>query len=105
MAYEPVALPRRSVCALGPDSQPVENSRHKTECGQEVPGVAIISGCDHAEVLDPAKHALNGIAGIIKNWRETVFLFSVGFWRDVWYSAVLFDLPAESIAVIGFICV
>ena len=51
-----------------------------------------VSGGDAAEVLEPAEHALNGVAVPVEVRREAVLPLPVCLRRDVGESAALFDL-------------
>ena len=51
-----------------------DGDRCKEVCSQ-----SIVSGGDAAEVLEPAEHALNGVAVPVEVWREAVLVLPVAF--------------------------
>ena len=68
-------------------------------------GQPVVSGGDAAEVLEPAKHALDGVAAAVEIRREAVLPLAVGFRRDVGDAAGVFDLAAHGIAVVAPVAV
>ena len=66
-------------------------------------GEAVVSGGDSAEVLEAAKHALDGVALPVEYGREAVLPQPVGFGWNVWGGALALDLSTDGIAVIAFV--
>ncbi len=64
---------------------------------------SVVSGGNPSEVLDPAKHAFNGVPAFVKRRGEAVFPYPVTFGRNVRCHAHGFDLAADSIAVITLV--
>lgn len=63
-----------------------------------------VVSCGYApEVLDPAKHAFNGVSITVKRGRKARFPSPIALRWDIWSSAHFLDLPAYSIAVIALI--
>ena len=73
--------------------------------GEKVLGELVTSGCDPAEVLDRAEHALDGVSIAIHKGREAVFPAPVGLGRDVGRGSHVLDLAVDGIAVIAFVAV
>ena len=67
--------------------------------------VSVVSGRHAAEILETAKHPLDGVAFFIEKRGETILPFSIGFGRDVGHRAEFFDLAANSVGVITFVAV
>ena len=70
---------------------------------QEIPGELIISGSDAAEVLEPAKAALDDISAFVGAFVETMDDDTVGFIGDDRLSAATNDFAAKIVAVIPFV--
>lgn len=66
-------------------------------------GEAVVSGGDSAEVLQPAEHALYGIALAVEDGRIARFPAAVDLGRNVRRGAFAFDLSPHGIGVIGFV--
>ena len=70
---------------------------------QEIPGELIISGSDAAEVLEPAKAALDDISAFVGAFVETMDDDTVGFIGDDRLGAATNDFAAKIVAVIPFV--
>ncbi len=66
-------------------------------------GEAVISGCNSAEVLEAAEHALDGVAVAVKEGREAVLPAPVGLGRDIRRGALALDFATDGVAVISFV--
>lgn len=71
--------------------------------GQEISGELIISGGDAAEVLEPAKAALDDISTFVSAFVETMDDDAVGFVGDDGLGAATYDVAAKVVAVIPFV--
>ena len=71
--------------------------------GQEISGKLIISGGDAAEVLEPAKAALNDISAFVSAFVEAMDDDAVGFVGDDGLGAATNDFAAKVVAVIPFV--
>ena len=71
--------------------------------GQEIPGKLIISGGDAAEVLEPAKAALNDISAFVSAFIEAMDDDAVGFVGDDGFGAATYDFAAKVVTVIPFV--
>ncbi len=71
--------------------------------GEEVLGEAVVSGGDSAEVLQPAEHALDGIALAVEDGRIARFPAAVDLGRNVRRGAIALDLSPDGIAVVAFV--
>ena len=71
--------------------------------GQEIPGELVVSGCDAAEVLEPAKAALDDISAFIGAFVEAMDDDTVGFIGDDGLGAATNDFAAKIVAVISFV--
>ena len=69
----------------------------------EVVGEAIVSSCNTAEILEAAKHPLDGVAIAVEVWREAGLPDAVGFRGDVRCGALRLDLLAHGITVVAFV--
>ena len=70
---------------------------------QEISGELIISGGDAAEVLEPAKAALDDISAFIGAFVEAMDDDTVGFIGDDGLGAATNDFAAKIVAVISFV--
>jgi hypothetical protein len=70
---------------------------------QEIPGELVVSGSDAAEVLEPAKAALDDISAFVGAFVEAMEDDTVGFIGDDRLSAATNDFAAKIIAVIPFV--
>jgi hypothetical protein len=71
--------------------------------GQEISSKLIISGGDAAEVLEPAKAALDDISAFVSALVEAMDDNAVGFVGDDRLGAATYDLAAKVVAVIPFV--
>jgi len=70
---------------------------------EEVDGVSVVSGGDAPEVLEAADHAFDGVSVAVEHGRETVLPAPLGPGRDIGHRTVLFDLPADGVAVVALV--
>jgi acyl dehydratase len=70
------------------------------DCGEEVCGNAVVSGGDATEILEAAKHALDGITAAIEDRRETRLPAPVDLGRDVRRRATCLDLSPDCIGIV-----
>ena len=70
---------------------------------QEIPGELVVSGGDAAEVLEPAKAALDDISAFVSALVEAMDDNAVGFVGDDRLGAATYDLAAKVVAVIPFV--
>jgi len=68
-------------------------------------GEAVIAGCDPAEVLEAAEHALDGIAIAVEPRGKAILPSSVGLGRDIRRGALALDLATDGVAVIPLVAV
>ena len=66
-------------------------------------GETVVSGCNSAEVLEAAEHALDGVAVAIEIWREAIFPAAVDLGRDLRRGAPTLDFATDGIAVVPFV--
>jgi len=71
--------------------------------GQEIPGELVISCGDAAEVLEPAKTALNNIPTFVGALVESVDDDAVGFIGDYGLGSMPNDFGAKVVAVVPFV--
>ena len=71
--------------------------------GQEISGELVISGGDAAEVLEPAKAALDDISASVSAFVEAMDDDAVGFVGDDGLGAATYDVAAKVVAVIPFV--
>lgn len=71
----------------------------------EVSGIAIVTCCDAAEVLEAVEHALNGISRPIKDRRKAVLPDPVDLGRDVRRGALVLDLSTHRVGVVALVAV
>lgn len=71
--------------------------------GQEIPGELVVSGGDAAEVLEPAKAALDDISAFVGAFVEAMDDDAVGFVGDDGLGAATNDFAAKVVAVIPFV--
>ena len=71
--------------------------------GQEIPCELIVSGSDAAEVLEPAKAALDDVSAFIGTLVEGMDDDAVGFVGDDGLGAATYDFAAKVVAVIPFV--
>ena len=71
--------------------------------GEVVCPFFLVSRGDTAEVFDFAVETLNGVTHAVLGFTLACFPVAVGFVGNVRYSAEVFDPPAQSISVIGFV--
>src|SRR5438132_14295511 len=70
---------------------------------QEIPGELVVSGGDAAEVLEPAKAALDDISAFVGAFVEAMDDDTVGFVGDDGLGAATNDFAAKVVAVIPFV--
>ena len=70
---------------------------------QEISGELIISGGDAAEVLEPAKAALDDISAFVSAFVEAMDDDAVGFVGDDGLGAATYDFAAKVVAIIPFV--
>ena len=70
---------------------------------QEIPGELVVSGSDAAEVLEPAKAALDDISAFVGAFIEAMDDNAVGFVGDDRLGAAANDFGAKVVAVISFV--
>ena len=61
----------------------------------------IVAGSDAAAVLEPAEHALDGVAALVEGPAEATFPSPVGLRRDVRNGSLALDQATDPIAVVG----
>ena len=71
--------------------------------GQEISGELVISGSDEAEVLEPAKAALDDISAFVSAFVEAMDDDAIGFVGDDGLGAATDDVTAKVVAVIAFV--
>ena len=71
--------------------------------GQEIPGELVVSGGDAAEVLEPAKTALDDIPTFVGAFVEAMDDDTVGFIGDYGRGAPTNDFAAKIVAIIAFV--
>ena len=71
--------------------------------GEEVGFVSVVPCGDAPEILEAAEHALNGVAVAVKEGREAVLPFAIGFGWNVGHRSARLDLKADRAGVIAFI--
>ena len=70
---------------------------------QEITGELVVSGGDAAEVLEPAKAALDDISAFVSAFVEAMDDDAVGFVGDHGFGATTHDFAAKVVAVIPFV--
>jgi hypothetical protein len=70
---------------------------------QEIAGELVVSGGDAAEVLEPAKAALDDVSAFIGTLVEGMDDDAVGFVGDNGLGAAAYDFAAKVVAVIPFV--
>ena len=70
---------------------------------QEIPSELVVSGSDAAEVLEPAKAALDDISAFVGTFIEPMDDDAVGFVGDYGLGAATNDFTAKVIAIIPFV--
>ena len=70
---------------------------------QEIPGELVVSGSDAAEVLEPAKAALDDISAFVGAFIEAMDDNAVGFVGDYGLGAATNDFTAKVVAIIPFV--
>ena len=70
---------------------------------QEIPGELVVSGGDAAEVLEPAKAALDDISAFVGAFIEAMDDDAVGFVGDYGLGAATNDFTAKVVAIIPFV--
>ena len=71
--------------------------------GQEIPGELVVSGGDAAEVLEPAKAALDNISTFVSAFVEAMDDDTVGFVWDNGRGAATNDFATKVVAVIPLV--
>ena len=71
--------------------------------GQKIAGELVVSGRDAAEVLEPAKAALDDISALVGAFIEAMNDDAVGFVGDDGLGAATYDFVAKVVAVIPFV--
>ena len=71
--------------------------------GQEIPGELVVSGGDAAEVLEPAKAALDDISALVGAFIEGMNDDAVGFVWDYGLGSATNDFTAKVVTVIPFV--
>jgi hypothetical protein len=66
-------------------------------------GEAVVAGCNSAEVLEAAEHALDGVTVAVEPRGEAVLPSSIGLGRDVGRRALALDLATDGVAVIPLV--
>jgi hypothetical protein len=70
---------------------------------QEIPGELVVSGGDAAEILEPAKAALDDISAFVGAFIEAMDDDAVGFVGDDGLGAATNDFTAKVVAIIRFV--
>ena len=70
---------------------------------QEIPGELVVSGSDAAEVLEPAKAALDDISAFVGAFIEAMDDNAVGFVGDYGLGAATNDFTAKVVTIIPFV--
>ena len=70
---------------------------------QEIAGELVVSGGDTAEVLEPAKAALDDVSAFVGAFVEAMDDDAVGFVGDDGLGAATYDFAAKVVAVIPFV--
>ena len=70
---------------------------------QEIAGELVVSGCDAAEVLEPAEAALDSVSAFVGAFVEAMDDDAVGFVGDDGLGAATYDFAAKVVAVIPFV--
>ena len=70
---------------------------------QEIAGKLVVSGSDAAEVLEPAKAALDDVSAFVGAFVEAMDDDAVGFVGDDGLGAATYDLAAKVVAIIPFV--
>ena len=68
-------------------------------------GVAVVSSCDSAKILEASEHALDGVAVAVQVGREAVLPASVGLRWNVRSGPLALDLAADGVAVVALVAV
>jgi hypothetical protein len=69
--------------------------------GEELGSEPVIPCGDPSEVLEPAEHALDGVAAAVKDLAEAGFPSPRGLGRDVRDGALILDEVADAVRVVG----
>ena len=72
-------------------------------CSQEIAGELVVSGCDAAEILEPAKAALDDVSAFVGAFVEAMDDDAVGFVGDNGLGTAAYDFAAKFVAVIPFV--
>ena len=72
-------------------------------CSQEIPGELVVSGSNAAEILEPAKAALDDISAFVGPFIEAMDDDAVGFVGDYGLGAATNDFTAKVVAIIPFV--
>jgi len=68
-------------------------------------GVAVVSSCDSAKILEASEHALDGVAVAVQVGREAVLPTSVSLRWNIRSSPLALDFAADDVAVIRLVAV
>ena len=68
-------------------------------------GVAVVSSCDSAKILEASEHTLDGVAVAVQVGREAVLPASVGLRWNVRSGPLALDLAADGVAVVALVAV
>ena len=71
--------------------------------GEEVGRELVVASSDAPKVLEPAEHALDGVAPAIEEGAEAALPATVGLERDVRYRTAVLNEAADGIRVIGLV--
>lgn len=71
--------------------------------GEEIPGELVVTGCDAAEILEPAEAALDDVASLVGPPIEAMADDAVCFVGNDRPGPALGDLGAQSVAVVAFV--
>jgi len=71
------------------------------ECGEVGCGEAVVSGCYAPEVLQPAEHALDGVAASVECGAKAALLTPVCLGRDIRHRGAGFEGASEAICIEG----
>ena len=68
-------------------------------------GVAVVSSCDSAKILEASEHTLDGVAVAVQVGGEAVLPASVGLRWNVRSGPLALDLAADGVAVVALVAV